>query len=685
MKAFFLAMLPLLIASTLHAQLSLTDEQVIEYSKSIDVKLLDPSLPSERLEDWLRSGPPHAEFLRWQSDETCDNKPDLDTDYPRCVRVAFERGGQSGYFLVHIGTLRKGIIGPPQLFQGIGVQEPPFVQTGWTGRLSGLSHLLDQPVVSGRVNELYQAIAARHPIGIPKGTDKAVIWPLLSRRLNQQLEAAQACQDDYRRQHPKTDIAPKPAWLRTGLFTGDSKRAVPLYGLVTKKEPRKDGSFDVYVNLTYVKVPGFVPDHTQWNIIATVVPEGNRFVVDDVRLFDGLDTDGPSHLLSETFAGCAGPKWTGEHVVERAPVPLPSPHYTDWDAVNALRGSAYKEEEAFAKALDVHHLDPLLPSQRLEDWLKAGAVHVDHIEWRALGCNITEGHYGATPNPEGGLCVEVFFQRGNAFVEIRVSNRGKGIPGAPRLEYMKVSHKDERLLSYIVSDHEKVSDSDRLSDLPPLLDQEAAIDAARNLYDMVVEHHPIGIPQGDDSARIMPLLSASLRKQLQDAQACQEDYFRQSPAADRNQKPVWLNAGLFSGVDDLAAPGAELIDHKEKKDDGSFHVIVWLSRKESVVPNSAASASSWRNWHVSVAVRAEDSRFVIDDVRIFDGLSGESPSHLLTDSFAGCNGSRWVGVDSRIIQRRPSSNARPIIEEESATAKSACVNRSQKLLGDWQP
>jgi hypothetical protein len=649
MKAFFLAMLPLLVASSLYAQLPLAEEQVIEYSKSIDVKMLDPSLPSERLEDWLRSGPPHAELLRWQSDDTCDNKPDLDSDYPRCVRVAFARGGQSGQFLLHIGTLRKGIIGPPQVYGGIGVQEQAFVQTGRTERLSGLSQLLDQPVVTGRVNDLYQAIVARHPIGIPRGTDKAVIWPLLSRRLKRQLETAQACQDDYRRQHPKTDIDPQPAWLHTGLFTGDSKRAVPLYAGVAKKEPGKDGSFDVYVNLTYVKVPGRVPDHTSWEIIVTVVPEDNRFVVDDLRLFDGLDTDGPSHLLSEAFAGCGGPKWTGEHVVERAHVALPSPHFTDWNAVNALRASASKEEITFAKALDVHQLDPLLPSENLEDWLRAHALHVDHVEWIALRCNITEGRYGATPNPEGGRCAEVLFQRGNAFVEIKVSNHGKGIPGAPKLEYMRVNDQDEGLLSDIMGDRDKVSDSDRLSDLPRLLDQEGAIDAARNLYDMVVEHHPLGIPQGDDRARILPLLSASLRKQLQNAQACQEDYLRQSPASDRNRRPAWFNAGLFSGEGELATPGAELIDHQEQKDDGSFHVIVWLSRKESVVPNSSASASSWRNWHASVAVRAEDGRFAIDAVRIFDGLSADSPSHLLTDFFAGCDGSRWVGVDSRIM------------------------------------
>jgi len=563
------------------------------------------------------------------------------------VRVAFERGGQSGYFLVHIGTLRKGIVGPPQLYGGIGVEEPPFVKTGETERLSGLSHLLDQPVITDRVNDLYQAIVARHPIGIPRGTDKALIWPLLSQRLKQQLETAQACQDDYRRQHP-TDIDPKPAWLRTGVFAGDSKRAAPLYALVTKKEPEKNGSFDVYVNLTYVKVPGFVPDHASWNLIATVVPEDDRFVVDDVRLFDGLDTDGPSHLLSETFAGCDGPKWTGEHALESVYAALPPPHFTDWDAVNALRERAENEEIAFAKALDVHQLDPLLPSQRLEHWLRADALHVNHVDWNGLNCNVTEGRYGATPNPEGGLCAVVSFWRGNASGEIRVGKRGKGASGAPRLEYLKVNYKSEGLLSYVVSDFDKPSDSDRLSDLSRLLHQEAVMDAARNLYDAVVEHHPLGVPQGYDKARIMPFLSASLRQQLHNAQACREDYLHQSAASDRNREPEWFNAGLFSGEGELAAPGATLVDHEEQTGDGLFHVIVWLSRKEPAAPNSAASASSWRHWHVSVAVKEEDGRFAIDDVRIFDGLSADSPSHLLTDSFAGCSGSRWIGLGGRI-------------------------------------
>jgi hypothetical protein len=92
----------------------------VAYVKAIDVKTLDPSLLSQRLGDWLKSGPPQIDFLKWMPDETCDEKPDLDSDCRRCVRIEFRRGGQSGYFLVLIGTLKKGIIGPPRLYFGPG-------------------------------------------------------------------------------------------------------------------------------------------------------------------------------------------------------------------------------------------------------------------------------------------------------------------------------------------------------------------------------------------------------------------------------------------------------------------------------------------------------------------------------------------------------------------------------------
>jgi hypothetical protein len=58
-----------------------TQEQVIAYAKSIEVQTLDPSLPSQRLEDWLQSGPPHAHIGYWRVSDTCDLK-ELEVPFP---------------------------------------------------------------------------------------------------------------------------------------------------------------------------------------------------------------------------------------------------------------------------------------------------------------------------------------------------------------------------------------------------------------------------------------------------------------------------------------------------------------------------------------------------------------------------------------------------------------------------
>jgi hypothetical protein len=78
MKACFLATLSLLLASFSFAQLPYTKQQVIAYAKSIDVHMLDSSLPSQRLENWLQSGPPHADIGYWIVADSCDLKnPEL--------------------------------------------------------------------------------------------------------------------------------------------------------------------------------------------------------------------------------------------------------------------------------------------------------------------------------------------------------------------------------------------------------------------------------------------------------------------------------------------------------------------------------------------------------------------------------------------------------------------------------
>jgi hypothetical protein len=144
MKTHFLAMLSLLAASSSPAQLPYTEKQVIAYAKSIDVKTLDPSLSSQRLEDWLQSGPPHA-HIGW-SMNNCDLKPDSPgVDYPLCARIGFSRNGKGGHILVQVGTSGKGIFGRPQLYADIGVVKLGDQRTlmGIAERLSELPAVLD--------------------------------------------------------------------------------------------------------------------------------------------------------------------------------------------------------------------------------------------------------------------------------------------------------------------------------------------------------------------------------------------------------------------------------------------------------------------------------------------------------------------------------------------------------------
>jgi hypothetical protein len=321
MKVCFLAMLSLLVASFSPAQLPYTEKQVIAYAKSIDVKTLDPSLLSQRLEDWLQSGPPHAHIGYWSVEDTCDLKPDSPSeDYPLCARIGLSRNGEGGFLLVQVGTTNKGIVGRPQLYGGIGVFEVEslVVMTGSAERLSDLPALLDQPAITDGVRKLYEEIVAHHPIGIPAGAAKAAILPLLSKRLTEQLQTAQACEEDYFQQHRAIDGAPKPTWLKSGLFSGDGERASPIYSLPERKEPQEDRSFLVYVDLAheysgfgnrYIHLNGHKAQ--MWRVAARVVSTNGRFVVDDVRMFDSDSTNGPSHLLSDAFVGCEGPHWTG--------------------------------------------------------------------------------------------------------------------------------------------------------------------------------------------------------------------------------------------------------------------------------------------------------------------------------------------------------------------------------------
>ena len=101
------------------------------------------------------------------------------------------------------------------------------------------------------VRKLYRQVVARRPLGIPSGADKAAIRPFLSKGLTRRFEVAKACEADYVRQHAGDDGKPEFAWLESGLFSGENEKSIPATAVVERTEPQKDGSFRVYVRLTY--------------------------------------------------------------------------------------------------------------------------------------------------------------------------------------------------------------------------------------------------------------------------------------------------------------------------------------------------------------------------------------------------------------------------------------------------
>jgi hypothetical protein len=183
------------------------------------------------------------------------------------------------------------------------------------GYVTSLGIAADSP--ESIVRELYRQIVARRPLGIPKGEDKAAIWPHLSKRLIHRLETAQACEDSYFQQHTGEDSKPGFDWLEVNLFSGGNEQAIPSSAVVERTAAQKDGSLRVYVRLrykesfeTYGRPPN--PANTfHWGVAAAVISEGGRFVVDDVLLFKDDSTKIASRL-ADSFPGCDGSRWTGD-------------------------------------------------------------------------------------------------------------------------------------------------------------------------------------------------------------------------------------------------------------------------------------------------------------------------------------------------------------------------------------
>jgi len=130
-------------------------------------------------------------------------------------------------------------------------------------------------------------------------------------------------------------------------------------------------------------------------------------------------------------------------------------------------GQAYTSKGVirYAKTLDVAKLDPTLSHQPLDRWLQGASLRLDTVRWAVSDCDFKPSN----DDVDWPLCAKFWFRRrthdAGGWGLLQVGTTKKGITGAARLRMVVVSG---------ISQIGKFSDSERLSDLPRLLDEASA-------------------------------------------------------------------------------------------------------------------------------------------------------------------------------------------------------------------
>jgi hypothetical protein len=163
----------------------------------------------------------------------------------------------------------------------------------------------EQPDVM--VRSLYREVVDRHPVGIPGDADMKIFAPYLSESLHHRIDLAVACSADEARQHSDPHSKPEVAWLEAGLFSGDDEQASPSTFDIERTQEESDGSFRVYVKLTW----GSPSKPWIWRVAVIVIRENGHFVVDDVVYLKDENREVDSRLSEYLSSGCDGGRWVG--------------------------------------------------------------------------------------------------------------------------------------------------------------------------------------------------------------------------------------------------------------------------------------------------------------------------------------------------------------------------------------
>jgi hypothetical protein len=158
------------------------------------------------------------------------------------------------------------------------------------------------------VRVFYAYITRYQPIGLPEGRAKKALWPLLSKRLLQELDGLQACEDDYYRRYGDilraSHYKPATPWLEEGLFSGPIEAAGPRKFSILSSKAIGDKRVDVHLEFT-----GDPVSSAHFDGVATVILEDNRWVIDD---FVAMYANDELLRLSSGYPECQGGQLVGE-------------------------------------------------------------------------------------------------------------------------------------------------------------------------------------------------------------------------------------------------------------------------------------------------------------------------------------------------------------------------------------
>jgi hypothetical protein len=166
------------------------------------------------------------------------------------------------------------------------------------------------------VRVFYTHITRYQQLGIPYGRAKKTLWPLMSKRLAQELDSLRACDDDYYRRFGEIlrANAYKSAtpWLEEGLFTGPNDAATPRIFRILGS--RAVGENRVDVELGFTTKPTYSPDfalpasYDHYEGVVTAILENNRWVINDyVAMYENDELQ----RLSAGYSECKGGQWVG--------------------------------------------------------------------------------------------------------------------------------------------------------------------------------------------------------------------------------------------------------------------------------------------------------------------------------------------------------------------------------------